>query len=55
MLWYLPESNDSSLARELTSLLNKSENNMFNLSSGYAHEIINPGESPLGVVESAVV
>lgn len=55
MLWYLPESNDSSLARELTSLLNKSENNMFNLSSGYAHEIINPGESPLGIVEFAVV
>nr|DAI01203.1 MAG TPA: hypothetical protein [Caudoviricetes sp.] len=29
--------------------------NMSNLSSGYAHEIINPGESPLGIVESAVV
>ena len=55
MLWYLPESNDSSLARELTSLLNKSVDNMFNLSSGYAHEIINPGESPLGIVESAIV
>lgn len=55
MLRHLSESNDSSLARELTSLLNKSVDNMFNLSSGYAHEIINPGESPLGIVESAVV
>lgn len=55
MLWHLPESNDSSLARELTSLLNKSVDNMSNLSSGYAHEIINPGESPLGIVESTVV
>ena len=55
MLRHLSESNDSSLARELTSLLNKSVDNMSNQSIGYALELIIPGESPLGIVESDFV
>lgn len=55
MLRHLSESKDSSLARELTTLLNKSVDNMSNLSNGYAREITNPGKSPLGIVDSAVV